>query len=277
MEDFSSINGKGTALHDAQQIMVDILIEFDRVCHDNGLTYWIDYGTLLGAVRHGGFIPWDDDIDVSMPSSDFQRFRKVAAKQLKQGFFFQDDTTDPSMNAGIGIFKIRKDNTLFINGYDVFRGDYHHGIAIDVFEVVDYPDVSRSTWNFFRKAISKSYGFYHYNPKLSFRNIACYFLFPLYYVLMKFLWSIVCLFHKGRPRTLSRLERTPYGYPTLKAEIFPLQTISFEGHPFPAPKNPSARLSDNFGPDYMTIPPAEKRRIHAKFICTDFSGSYSNL
>lgn len=277
MEDYSAINGEGTALHNAQQIMVDILLEFDRVCRNNGLTYWIDYGTLLGAVRHGGFIPWDDDIDVSMPSADFRKFKELASKQLKEGYFFQDDDTDPGMNAGVGIFKIRKDNTFFINDYDVFRKDYHRGISIDVFEVVDYPNVSRSTWNFFRKAIFKSYGFYHYNPKLSFKNIVSYFLFPLYYAIMKCLWCVVCLFHIGKPRTLSRMERTPYGYPTLKAEIFPLQNISFEGHSFPAPKNPSVRLSDNFGPDYMVIPPVEKRRIHAKFICTDFTGCHVNL
>lgn len=277
MEDFSYINGEGTPLREAQKAMVDILVEFDRVCRENSLTYWIDYGTLLGAVRHGGFIPWDDDIDVSMPSADFARFRTIAAKELKEGYFYQDKTTDPGHDEGIGIFKIRKDNTLFINDFEVFNTSYHRGIAIDVFEVVDLPDVSEKTWHFFRKRIFKSYGFFHYNRGLTFHNIACYFLFPIYYVIMKALWKIVCLFHRSKPRTLSRLERTPYGYPTLKSEIFPLQELSFEGHMFPAPKNPDARLSDNFGPNYMTIPPKEKRRIHAKFICTDFNGSYVNL
>lgn len=276
MEDFSKINGPGTPLGDAQKVMTEILVEFDSVCRKNNLTYWIDYGTLLGAVRHGGFIPWDDDIDVSMPSDDFKRFRNIAVAELHKGFFMQDQVTDPEIDMGVGIVKVRKDNTLFINDYDDFKSHYHHGISIDVFEVVDYPNVSFRTWNFFRKMIFKSYGFYHYNPKLTFRNIICWFVFPVMYAFFKTIWNIMCAIRKPK-RTLSRIERTPYGYPTLKTEILPLQEIQFEGHSFYAPKNPAARLEDNFGKDYMVIPPADKRRIHARFISTDMNGCHVNL
>lgn len=276
MEDFSKINGPGTPLGDAQKVMTEILVEFDRVCRKNNLTYWIDQGTLLGAVRHGGFIPWDDDIDVSMPSDDFKRFRNIAVAELHKGFFMQDQVTDPEIDMGVGIVKVRKDNTLFINDFDDFRSHYHHGISIDVFEVVDYPNVSFRTWNFFRKMIFKSYGFYHYNPKLTFKNIICWFVFPVMYAFFKTIWNIMCAIRKPK-RTLSRIERMPYGYPTLKTEILPLQEIQFEGHSFYAPKNPAARLEDNYGKDYMVIPPADKRRIHARFISTDMNGCHVNL
>ena len=72
MDDFSKFNGEGTVLRRAQMREVAILQEVDKICRKHGIKYWIDFGTLLGAVRHGGFIPWDDDLDISMLSSDYQ-------------------------------------------------------------------------------------------------------------------------------------------------------------------------------------------------------------
>ena len=61
-------------LKQAQHIMLSILLEFDALCKEYGFTYWLDHGTLLGAVRHEGFIPWDDDLDVTMPRDDYEKF-----------------------------------------------------------------------------------------------------------------------------------------------------------------------------------------------------------
>ena len=85
MEDYSEYNGPDTPLRKAQLASVDVLNEFDRVCRENGLVYWLDFGTLLGAVRHKGFIPWDDDIDVSMPLADWQKFKSIGADKLAKG------------------------------------------------------------------------------------------------------------------------------------------------------------------------------------------------
>ena len=79
-EDFSIYNGEGTLLRQAQLRMLNILLEVDKICRKNNLSYWIDYGTLLGAVRHKGYIPWDDDIDISMPSDDYKKFTEIAIK-----------------------------------------------------------------------------------------------------------------------------------------------------------------------------------------------------
>ncbi|MBQ3939443.1 MAG: LicD family protein, partial [Clostridia bacterium] len=77
-------------------VQLRLLKEFDRVCRENGLQYFAVHGTLLGAVRHEGFIPWDDDIDVAMPREDYDRFAALAPKALKTGFFFQTPENDPT-------------------------------------------------------------------------------------------------------------------------------------------------------------------------------------
>lgn len=275
MEDLSQYNREGTILREAQKISVDILAEFDRICKKHNLTYWLDFGTLIGAVRHKGFIPWDDDIDLGMPSKDYYKFLEIGQNELSDGYFLQTETTDPGSNMCDGIFKIRKNGTLFIDDYEDFRKDYHKGVSIDVYRQIPYPSVSKKTFMFFRKRINKAYGFFQFNPRLNFKNIVAFFVFPVSYVFFKGLWSLICLFRK-KDRMLNPFERLVYGYPTLQSELLPTKAIEFEGGMYPAPKNPDARLTDIYG-DYMTIPPAEKRRIHAKFICTDFKGCHVNL
>ena len=69
---------KLTQLRRAQLKQLSILEEIDRICRKHSIRYWLDGGSLLGAVRHGGFIPWDDDIDIAMPLEDMQRFVEIA-------------------------------------------------------------------------------------------------------------------------------------------------------------------------------------------------------
>ncbi len=66
-----------------QQLCLEGMCEIDRICRKHGISYWLDFGTLLGAVRHGGFIPWDDDLDISMMAEDYEKFRAVAEEELR--------------------------------------------------------------------------------------------------------------------------------------------------------------------------------------------------
>ena len=65
---------------------IEVLEDVNRVCKKNNISYFVTYGTLLGAVRHRGFIPWDDDIDICMPRSDYNRFMAIAKKELPEGY-----------------------------------------------------------------------------------------------------------------------------------------------------------------------------------------------
>lgn len=87
-EDFSKYNGEGTTLRKAQLRMLDILIEVDKICRKHNIPYWLDSGTLLGAVRHGGFIPWDDDMDICVMRKDYKLLKKYLSEELSDKFCF---------------------------------------------------------------------------------------------------------------------------------------------------------------------------------------------
>lgn len=84
-------------------VQLDLLREFKQICEENGLRYFLWSGTLLGAVRHQGFIPWDDDIDVAMPREDYDRFRSLGRQGLKKPYELQTNENDS------GIFQGRSD------------------------------------------------------------------------------------------------------------------------------------------------------------------------
>lgn len=113
-----------------KQIELDLLKIFAEICDNNNLKYFLIGGTLLGAVRHKGFIPWDDDIDVGMPRKDYEKFIKIAQKQLPEYIFLQTNKTDPKYPQNFA--KLRNCNTTFIETA-VKNLKINHGIYIDVF------------------------------------------------------------------------------------------------------------------------------------------------
>ena len=116
---------------------LDILEVVDGICKKYGIEYWLDGGTLLGAVRHKGFIPWDDDIDIAMTLDGLHQFCKVAPAELPQHLFLQTPETDPKLKEPI--VKIRDLNSLYIESSDTFNVDYEKGIFIDIFPFVGGP------------------------------------------------------------------------------------------------------------------------------------------
>lgn len=109
------------------EVELAMLAEFDRVCEKYGLRYCADGGTLLGAVRHEGFIPWDDDIDVVMPRPDYEKLKEVSADEFSKPFFLQNIYTDSEFYL---ITKLRHSETLALE-YPEKRNN--QGIFIDIF------------------------------------------------------------------------------------------------------------------------------------------------
>lgn len=114
-----------------------ILEAIDSVCRNNNIRYFICGGTLLGYVRHGGLIPWDDDIDIGMLRTDYERFLQCAGDQLGDAFFLQTRESDPLIPYLFS--KVRMNNTEYITKYNEKR-DFHKGICIDVFPFDEIPD-----------------------------------------------------------------------------------------------------------------------------------------
>lgn len=119
-------------------VMLDITEEFGRVCKKYGLKYTAAYGTLLGAVRHKGFIPWDDDIDFYMPRPDYEKLKVIAPSEFKAPYFFQNGHTDTIIWS---FSKLRRSDTTAIQ-FPNKEASFNQGIFIDIFPIDDFPDGS---------------------------------------------------------------------------------------------------------------------------------------
>lgn len=117
-----------------------ILKEIKRVCDKHNIRYHLSCGSLLGAIRHDGFIPWDDDVDVEMPLPDYRKFLKVCETELDSRFFLQTFVTDPNYYHGFA--KIRMNGTTFMPVHHT-KHKIHHGFWVDVFPVVRVPKNER--------------------------------------------------------------------------------------------------------------------------------------
>lgn len=116
-------------MNDLQKKLLEILKEFDKVCVKHNLRYFLNGGTCLGAIRHKGFIPWDDDVDVMMPREDYERFLKLDDFKGTK-YFIQCWRTDPRYTYGFA--KLRDSSTTFIE--DWYKNhQINHGVWIDIF------------------------------------------------------------------------------------------------------------------------------------------------
>ncbi len=112
-----------------QNKILEIMKYIDKLCRAHKITYFIMGGTALGAVRHGGFIPWDDDLDIFMVPSEYERFKKVFRKENSPLFVIQEWRTTPDY---LEYAKVRMNNTTFIEEQFKDRKDLHQGIYVDI-------------------------------------------------------------------------------------------------------------------------------------------------
>ncbi len=109
----------------------------DRLCRENSIVYYIMGGTALGAVRHGGFIPWDDDLDIFMTPAEYAKFKRVFEKDNSPQFVLQEWKTTPQY---LEYAKVRMNGTTFIEENFKDRRDLHHGIYVDIMILHKVPD-----------------------------------------------------------------------------------------------------------------------------------------
>ncbi len=124
-------------IHELRAVEIEILDVIHQVCMDNGLKYSLAYGTLIGAVRHEGFIPWDDDIDIMMPREDYDRLLTIWKDAAPQEFILQDCYSSPDLVNNFA--KVRKNHTTFLQFEFEKEKNYHKGVFVDIFPMDRVP------------------------------------------------------------------------------------------------------------------------------------------
>lgn len=253
-------------LRKVQLIQLEMLIEVDRICKKCGIKYNIIAGTLLGAVRHGGYIPWDDDADVALLRPEYEKFREACKTELdKTRFYFQDHRNTKGYRWGYG--KIRRKNTLFLREYQEHM-PYKQGIFIDIFPLDAVPNnyVLRSIKNFecfcVRKILWSKVG------KIAEKN---FWKKHVYRLLDKIPEKAVFRYYhkmiRASSKTKGRMVRILM-FPTPNSEYGYYRNwyensidTAFEGITFQGIKDYDSYLSFKFG-EYMKLPPVEMRKVH---------------
>jgi len=254
-----------TELRKLQLAELDILVELDRICRKNSIRYSLTGGTLLGAVRHGGFIPWDDDADVSMLRSEYEKFRLICMTDLDEEFYFQEMRDTEGYRWGYG--KLRKRGTLFVREHQEHM-PYEQGVFIDIFPRDGVPDgfVRRKVHKFrcfcMRKILWAEVGKYAHE-KLYMR---VWFRF-LSWVTGKNIYKMYSrLVEESNRKNTNLVRNLTFPVPN-KEDGYPRKwyeesvELEFEGHWFMVNKFYEAWLKQEFG-DYMELPPPERRKIH---------------
>ena len=245
------------------------LDEVKRICELHNLQYFLIAGTLIGAIRHKGFIPWDDDIDIGMMRSDYEKFIEYCKTDLdKEHFFLQTPDTEKD-SADFELARIRLNNTKFI---ETHRKDLniHHGIFVEVFPYDDLPESPvrclfySDSFRILKKAVGLRMG-YHYKAKNLFNRFIMY--------VVSFFTRIIPLekmkqkmnnYHLKYTNPESKYVFLIAGGTSYKEErhlrktVTELTTTEFEGKQYPIPKNYHDFLTEQYG-DYMTPQPVEKQ------------------
>ena len=258
-----------------QKIQLAYLLEVDRICRKHDIKYFLGGGTLLGAIRHKGFIPWDDDSDIMMLREDYEKFCQIAVSELPANMSFQSNKTD--RNCFYEFAKLRIDDTAFATVFAKEHKSMHNGIAFDIF-CHDKTANSRfgqklhmamtiftralvfNKWNH-RKTENDS------RMQTAFTNF-CVRLFPL---------RFSCRLMNHTISFFKRKKNAKYLYDGMGRNVyngvFPIELldeviyVDFEGYPLPVPKRYDEYLKFLYG-DYMELAPLSTRLgCHEILLC----------
>ena len=253
-----------------QQAQKKILMELDRVCSKLDLTYCMAFGSSLGAIRHQGFIPWDDDIDVYMKIDDLEVLHKNA-DLFGSGFFLQNHESDPEF--GLMITRLRDSNTTLIEKNEVNR-DINHGIFIDIYPLFSTPQKGLGA----NKLLIASmiyrlmlYGVVPQNRGLIMKMGAAILLksvpLSMRNCLINYSYRIMKSSHSTGYISSLYGDEASIRYP--EDWFFPIKKVPFEDIVVPVEAKPDKYLELTYG-DYMQLPPPEKRTIHHGYAYVDF-------
>lgn len=251
-----------------KSVGLDILLAIKRVCEANDLAFFLDSGTLLGAARHRGFIPWDDDVDIWMPRFDYDRFLEIGQSELGDSYFLQTRETDPE--SPYSYAKVRKNGTVMMEKCLIGR-NAHNGVWVDIFPF----DTIRPGETVFKKKKRQQGWRYKFlllrtitqagdGSSLLKRVARSIVRLPLCVVPEDVFYRTVdSLADDIDPKEGSYVcFHYCYGFMDMPYDrVFPNAYLEFEGHMFPVVKDWEYYLTTMYG-DWRTPPPIEERGQH---------------
>ncbi len=269
---------KNDNLRKLQLVELDGLKYLDKICKENNIEYYLAFGTLLGAVRHKGFIPWDDDIDIAMTGENYLKLLEVMKKNENKKYFFQ--TLETEKNYYLMWSKLRINNTLFAKE-EQLANKINHGIFVDVFPLFEYPD--KKDYKRITRKIKMI--------KLMIENNMTYNYQKKHYgkignILSKIIGIIpqkirnnyaiknikkLCEYKSNDKRYYSAFWGVARTY--LKENFQGITYLEFEKDKYMVPINYDSNLKEIYN-DYMKIPKEEEREVH-KDMCLSFDTTKS--
>lgn len=244
----AKFNPDGSKLRKMQLRMLEMLKYIDKICRENNIKYWLSSGTCLGAVRHGGFIPWDDDVDIEMELDDYIRLIDILKKSLNPQYIFQDFSTDNEYVFPYG--KLRDLNTKIKENYYADNWNRYNGVFIDIFIMQPSHSI----------LIHKIASFIWWHSVILSAKIKNKFIRKSIHLFSrKFCNSLVFPFLKliDNWGNNNQIFRHTYGVsfhsPRYRSDFNETINLSFEGINLPVPSNYHHYLSSMFG-NYMRLP-----------------------
>lgn len=253
-------------LEKLKKVQLDILEYITQICRKNKLDYFLIGGTLLGAVRHKGYIPWDDDLDIAMPRSDYEKFIKVFTSTDK---FIIEDYSDK--NYWLPFIKVRNKNTLYIEDSQIYyKGN--KGIWVDIFPL-DNGSKEKSFIEWFqfkatfalRTSISKKANIIIEKKQNIINEFICKMLSLLPYNFLLYCQKNIMTLNKDNNSKYFINLGSQYGYNKqihLKNKYYPIKQLEFEGKKYNVPNDYNYLLTKIYGKNYMELPPKDKQITH---------------
>ena len=241
---------------------LEILLEIKRICEKNNINYFLCFGTLLGAIRHKGFIPWDDDVDIYMKREDYNRFLKIASTQISDKYFIESHCFNSKFPRTFT--KIKANETVFLEKY-FQHANLHPGIWVDIFPLDSLnklePRALKRKIN--KMHILQSIADYSVNilhPRKIHSKIFLKFFSSLYgKSAISKKEKLMLSNDSNQINYLIDFNNTQANYPIFKKHLFENSIfLEFEGHLFSAPANYDEILTQIYG-DYMKFPPKSEQ------------------
>lgn len=267
-----------------QTLQLKLALEVKRICEKNNINYFLEAGSCLGAVRHKGFIPWDDDLDMGMLRSEYERFLVACKTDLSEDFFLQNTDTDEHF--GYSFSKLRLKGTRYTEKIARHSGSID-GIYIDIFpyDRVSDDDTVRNREghkvriNSVMLRLKCGYRLWEYNGGIKeWVKYAPFRVLALFYSREKLIKNIEAIMLKYNDKNTKRVtlcdnlsyNKTVYDYDN----VAKLTTHEFEGESFKIAADYDKYLTATYGADYMTPPPENMRDSTHKIMDVDF-GKYA--